>query len=1858
MESSSRPTRRSVRLGGDLAGFTRQQGAAGIDPDEDLGIDEDDDDASTPSHEEVECSIENRNALKMEEWLKQSEELLCMKADGFVKAATRMQSAAKKVEVWRAARAAMRRGEKPAEVHEELQDVSLDEAAGEGETAQQQALEADTARQTVLANFRQQFPVRRQLKAAVKIQKGYTEFRFGSPEDDLSGELPAFFKTCAEKGGNMKAWPQKNAASKTISGATDGMNNATAQRILDRLTDLLQRAPVANLSKLSGGAMAWIVRLAVLSAEDMPQGVWAMPTIVLSNPGKQKTNTFCISMNPRSLFSLEYSTAAVEESKLGVHLDPKRIATNAVLPEESPLLLFTIEPNTLQSLNQVRRKAKLPDVTDEEFERACNAYCGLASELVKSIGSKQQCEFLAATWLDYFRSPDVHPRPRPVVPVAQDPAAKTGIPTTKSNIPGAKSRIPKVADSISPSGYFLSEPFHEDSAISCRYKEWVRKLLPNLPRLVAKRGTSFLVVRRAQASIERAWRSTQNLTEAVLTGHRFLDHYELHGDEVLDEDTSMCDSCLYDDVDSALRAPYPGSSMKLCFDCITYLPAVVAEYDRTSRAGDMLLGTKTTAAEDEEDAISDPTHMAGVISTELRFLGVNPESRRTEINQFLRKMTTVPEDVYLKDAQHNATTRMKAPPMGNVSSADSFASEVEAILSVFHQGEGGRLRVHTTPNVRWTKAFVNKLKSIFPPIVLLIIHLILLCPADDHERLAYLVAYMDQIYLIRKQVPYSRAGRLRMAMTYDEWLVFREQSLSGLVNADALERAKPLLWDWKHSGSTTAFTPAIVIPLPQLDAVKAVIAEIEAGTHALPRINDVPWPFVGGPPGILWSWHRLYSLVTCQLLCLKRDCNARWITTVTVEVLIIVLYYGVLNRDQPDLAEMFNLPLSPWSMHPLAMVFGKVFHALGMDGPLPPGVETFTRLADFDWTLCNIRPEGSLPNYGIGDDDSRRDEVVQDFRTNLRTSNPGVWPDELSATAPTLPAWAQRPTAHHVAQPEEILQNLADSEDQDRYILLLLHNLKRKQQPPPGSSGPGGPGGADGAGGPKPDCSCGQPDTGNMVTCSDPTHLAYRKHIGCLGENEQLTDGPWLCATCRAMQAVLNEKAFNDLQKSSQPARHKKNLVYLDNTCYASSAIETMHELRVFDRFIGDAANFRYKPSTASGRDPVYWLPQGSGQDVNKAMTAHLARTKVFVDHLRNLFARLDDSTGDAIRYREFRDLFEALRAVDSEWDYAPNDPATLFLKIVELLILASEDSTVQDRGRLQQLDDSRRADFAEFRTQKPLIAESTAYYNAYSGEGRASQMLGQVCIQYVTEWECGEEGCSLISRKWEHDVALPLKFPEDTRNDTVFTLQQMLDRWTKHEIPDGLRCPGEELHQYAQTAHNRMTVLPDTLVVHFARKIVKEVPELPPAQGTRWINHDILAHVELPEYVDLSFIADDKYLPSDPHLKQRFRQGKPIYHLKSTDMFKNLHYVAYTLTENEQWVAFDDQSHPDPPVYTHPQSAIDDGWVPYFAVYALQKDLQELPLRGFVLKPKGVEEGRTYGPAEDTDPEKFPCPFASHLACEETFDDEESARRHSFKHAGQFPQNATCPTCRTQFPSAAALDDHNKTEHSGKRTTDDRPATSGSTKQPPPKKAATGSGGGVEPAKSEGLRKKASSLFKHPLNHLRGFGRSKTSLGDSGVIGEDDFRPIGDDDLVMGDDANKNPTPDKPADTTTLTSQAGSDAHAQRLREIAEASKRQQDNHEKRMQEMAAAEKRNAEQLAEIGRRMKQMNEAHNRMMAEQRASRRAALEQERRALEVSTQIRDADIAILQRAQQTARARMAEIDEQLERLDGDDVVE
>ena len=305
----------------------------------------------------------------------------------------------------------------------------------------------------------------------------------------------------------------------------------------------------------------------------------------------------------------------------------------------------------------------------------------------------------------------------------------------------------------------------------------------------------------------------------------------------------------------------------------------------------------------------------------------------------------------------------------------------------------GRAREHIFSNTVLTTEYANKLCDSYPGIALRVLHE--LDAAVSSETRAQLVERLDHLHLIRSQIPWSGSKRLALQCKpafMDDFTTQCNTGVATLSGCAYIAHHNPgeRFHAWRITGESESSNLTKDDQCEKIDEVRQFVVDLEAASQTpFPRINDVPYPFEGGPAPAFWSWTMFYRIFRYRLIRLRKHCNSRDPTEFDVPELICAILYLLHTGKRAQPMALLNLPVSIYTRHILRMSIGKADHSRGMtSGFTSRGLIT---LASFDINECNLCVEPWACNNAKGNVDSQIDAIRNHFRTHFKTNNPQLW---------------------------------------------------------------------------------------------------------------------------------------------------------------------------------------------------------------------------------------------------------------------------------------------------------------------------------------------------------------------------------------------------------------------------------------------------------------------------------------------------------------------------------------------------------------------------------------------------------------------------------------------------------------------------------------------------------------------------------------------------------------------------------------------------------------------------------------------------------------------------------------------------
>jgi len=231
-------------------------------------------------------------------------------------------------------------------------------------------------------------------------------------------------------------------------------------------------------------------------------------------------------------------------------------------------------------------------------------------------------------------------------------------------------------------------------------------------------------------------------------------------------------------------------------------------------------------------------------------------------------------------------------------------------------------------------------------------------------------------------------------------------------------------------------------------------------------------------------------------------------------------------------------------------------------------------------------------------------------------------------------------------------------------------------------------------------------------------------------------------------QAQRNARArFSSLQKASEasqgPSGAFKNMPNRGSTCFVSSSLQILHGLEKFRDMVLDLSDSTLicKPLEKSGRLATDWLTSaydtaGSTPVRQSELSArHMANAKELAKKVQGILRQLGDNQPGDPSAKDVDQLWAALHAYDrKEYENrTENDAVTLFLELINCLILVTDDSLPSGRGQLGKVT-SAQEEWRDHGEPKQSLADfCRERWSAFSDEGRVSAIFGLFASQVRT---------------------------------------------------------------------------------------------------------------------------------------------------------------------------------------------------------------------------------------------------------------------------------------------------------------------------------------------------------------------------------------------------------------------------------------------------------------------------------------------------------------------------------------------
>ncbi|WPA99996.1 uncharacterized protein RHO25_004616 [Cercospora beticola] len=500
----------------------------------------------------------------------------------------------------------------------------------------------------------------------------------------------------------------------------------------------------------------------------------------------------------------------------------------------------------------------------------------------------------------------------------------------------------------------------------------------------------------------------------------------------------------------------------------------------------------------------------------------------------------------------------------------------------------------------------------------------------------------------------------------------------------------------------------------------------------------------------------------------------------------------------------------------------------------------------------------------------------------------------------------------------------------------------------------------------------------------------------------------------QSLSALLDKLGGKEQPPGSDPdmlpaLRDLRNFVNLGQSCYASASLAMCMNLEKLHDFVMDENNERAKPDSQSGRTPHEWLntsypirrsstlpgatnPSTTSEDqIAEWSQKHMNNAKNLFGALRNLFTRMNNK-GSRISQAEMKAFFDAVHALNPEEFHhnEQNDASVFLIELLQALTLVSDDSIKQKyRDAIASINT------ADGQNLQPVETDAMTRLTAKLQNGNDSALYILFCVQIATEYYCWS--CKLVHRTFEHTPYLELNFIGPTGADQ--NLVTILQDWSKLSLSEPQKCLHNDSKLGTKTRIRRIVHAPQYLMIKFVRG-----------------NYLFMNHVDIPEFLDIRNCTTGVVLPSEiVHGIESAQQVSCIYRLTAVAMFipTRSHYVAYVV-KDRHWLAFDDLSQSPIPVREHPQTAINNGAVPYFTIYEQQPEKTSFPLDladsvspGFTLRKNGQVPSPKAALPRWNASDEFECLHLSN-PCDKTFRTVGEARGHQHDQVGDDEQAAS----------------------------------------------------------------------------------------------------------------------------------------------------------------------------------------------------------------------------------------------------------
>ncbi|CZS98541.1 uncharacterized protein RAG0_07232 [Rhynchosporium agropyri] len=778
----------------------------------------------------------------------------------------------------------------------------------------------------------------------------------------------------------------------------------------------------------------------------------------------------------------------------------------------------------------------------------------------------------------------------------------------------------------------------------------------------------------------------------------------------------------------------------------------------------------------------------------------------------------------------------------------------------------GRSRIHIMPNMGPTAHYLNNLVGVFPPIMLPLVLLM-----DNYalgEERAELILRFDHLHLIGYQTPYRQKSRFKIQPDKRSEDELMEQWTTGIATEEGCSTKV-----WRV--------------LDQSDPYEII-----------PRIGPdrVPWAFEGGPIPDLMTTQIFYAIFAQFLSALEDECDKYYVTTCTVETLMIAYFWQMVHRNDAneEFRDLFGLQISIYDRSPLMVSVGKKAHGLQMFSGGPISGE-FESLADFDFDQGNLDFSPWASNLARYTWDAEITTIQRHFRKNLRAATPW-WPNPLPPVPP-LPSLNKK---SGIATPDP--KGALDDTDDEEGLFIRSAADDELRRVPAGLD--------DELGMSVAEILRNEtfPQYSEMVaSLNGEFSLTMREVHGSLWDiadetedGENVENGTVPPGSDPAIPAPKRPTPHEDNlvpQTDSSVHRQVFNFRNAGSTCYASVILQLFHHIEPLRALLLQ----EFPCSEETGRHPsdidlISNLP--------RKQYLRLAETKMLLyDTFTHGCQILDGllSKSYVKRHEILSFVEDCCNPLDTEYKNREADSEELFAHILSWLNIAADTSTPLTSGTrpIILLANERHSRAVDLSQPRGLRDDEETQMEAYKSEGYRSSITDTTTIQIVRESICNLTECNGISRTFEQTSVLTLQLAVQPLPGKNVSLNALIDVMMKDCPSEGSECPIDKSHSNLNKKfRRRFGILPEIFKIHIARF----------GNGGPRGTQTLMDEVDMPTALDLSRWVDGGpgMFSEELWIGREKTNQNSRYDLVGMVVYANHHYLAYVKVA-EIWYLFDD---------------------------------------------------------------------------------------------------------------------------------------------------------------------------------------------------------------------------------------------------------------------------------------------------------------------------------------------------------------